>query len=308
MSASRMRRWSKRSGAIEPGRVVHRDLRAEAAVAEIGPVADLAVADAHQIGQSRRPTYRRGRWTACHRRRRASVLFLRPAPCARARAEPKPASASEGCQQKTSSSVMRISAWPSPVRSTNLRLGLSQSEIGQRGEGYKGLPALVFGALVETRGRPIELDQIQLAVAGQIQELLASAADGRERGLLGDPLDGCETGGDGLAAALVSGIDRAQVPLVEPAVGLFGEDAGHAFAVEVDPLVASAIQAVGQVLQTLGVDLVKRLVDGRLGVFELQRRQRFLEITAWLPFVTRLGHREQEGEDRIARAGGIFLV
>ena len=37
-------------GRIEVGRVVHRYLGAEAAVAQVGPVADLAVADAHQVG------------------------------------------------------------------------------------------------------------------------------------------------------------------------------------------------------------------------------------------------------------------
>ena len=52
MSARRMRRWSNRSGVVEPGRVVHRDLGAEAAVAEVRPVADLAVADAHDVGQA----------------------------------------------------------------------------------------------------------------------------------------------------------------------------------------------------------------------------------------------------------------
>ena len=37
---------------VEPGRVVHTDLGAEAAVAQVGPVADLAVADARQVGQA----------------------------------------------------------------------------------------------------------------------------------------------------------------------------------------------------------------------------------------------------------------
>ena len=52
MSARRMRRGSNWSGSVEPRRVVHRDLGAEAAVAEVGPVADLAVADAHEVGQA----------------------------------------------------------------------------------------------------------------------------------------------------------------------------------------------------------------------------------------------------------------
>ena len=84
---------------------------------------------------------------------------------------------------------------------------------------------------------PLELDQIELAVAGEIEELLASAAEGRERGLARDPFDGREARGDDLAAVLADEVDRAQVALVEPAVGLLGEDAGEPFAVEIDPLV-----------------------------------------------------------------------
>ena len=37
---------------VEAGRLVHGDLGAEAAVAQVGPVADLAVADAHQVGEA----------------------------------------------------------------------------------------------------------------------------------------------------------------------------------------------------------------------------------------------------------------
>ena len=37
---------------VEARRIVHRHLGAEAAVAEIGPVADFAVANAHEVGQS----------------------------------------------------------------------------------------------------------------------------------------------------------------------------------------------------------------------------------------------------------------
>ena len=37
---------------VKPRRVVHRHLGAEAAVTEIGPVADFAVTNAHEVGQS----------------------------------------------------------------------------------------------------------------------------------------------------------------------------------------------------------------------------------------------------------------
>ena len=37
---------------VEPGRVIHRDLGAEAAVAEVGPIADFTVADTDDVGQT----------------------------------------------------------------------------------------------------------------------------------------------------------------------------------------------------------------------------------------------------------------
>ncbi|MGR6036231.1 MAG: hypothetical protein ACU4EP_01435 [Candidatus Nitrosoglobus sp.] len=37
---------------FEVGRVVHGDLCAEAAVAQVRPIADLAVADTHKVGQA----------------------------------------------------------------------------------------------------------------------------------------------------------------------------------------------------------------------------------------------------------------
>ena len=131
MSASRMRRWLEQVRRVEPRRVVHRDLGAEAAVAEVRPVADLAVADAHEVGEA----------VAGHVGEEDRLRAVgEDQPRARAprprgmlhatRAAPKPSSASDGCQVKTSSSVIRTSAWPSPLRSTKRRFGSSQSMLG----------------------------------------------------------------------------------------------------------------------------------------------------------------------------------
>jgi hypothetical protein len=51
-SASRTRVGWEAIGALEPRAGVHHDLGAEAAVALVGPIHDLAVADAHQILQA----------------------------------------------------------------------------------------------------------------------------------------------------------------------------------------------------------------------------------------------------------------
>ena len=140
---------------VEPRRVVHRHLGAEAAVAEVGPVADLAVADADEVGQAVAATGRRGRSTACRRRRRGAGRSPRRAPAATRRAGPKPSSASEGCQTKASSSVISTSAWPSPSRSTKREVRVAPVAIQARGERAERLPALVLVVLVEAGRRAV---------------------------------------------------------------------------------------------------------------------------------------------------------
>ena len=82
-------------GPVEARRAVHRHLGAEPAIAEIGPVADLAVAHAHDVGQPVAATCRRDRSSACLREHhaRAALLVQR---LGDAVAGPKPSSASDG--------------------------------------------------------------------------------------------------------------------------------------------------------------------------------------------------------------------
>ena len=47
----------------------------------------------------------------------------------------------------------------------------------------------------------------------------------------------------------------AEVGLVEPGAALPGQDAGQAFAVQVDPLVGGPVDPGGQVLQRLGAEV-----------------------------------------------------
>ena len=136
--------------AVEPRRVVHGDLGAEAAVAEIGPVADLAVADANDVREAvAGQVGEKDRLRAVGKNDGRAFLFVaRLGECGSA--VPKPSSASDGCQVRASSSVIRMSAWPSPVRSTNLRLGSLQARFGSDPNGMKLSQSLVFGPLEET--------------------------------------------------------------------------------------------------------------------------------------------------------------
>ena len=105
-----------------------------------------------------------------------------------------------------------------------LEIRVVPGQVGQRREGGELIPALVLGALEEAGRGPAELDQVELPVAGQVQELLLVAAQRGGRGDAGHQLQRPE-------------LALAQVRLVEPGVGLLGQDAGNALAVEVDPLV-----------------------------------------------------------------------
>ena len=81
--------------------------------------------------------------------RRGPVFFVAAA-WHSSRPGPNPSSASDGYQVKTLSSVMRMSAWPSPARSTKLSWDRSSRGSGSDGTA-EGLPALVLGPFVEAR-------------------------------------------------------------------------------------------------------------------------------------------------------------
>src|SRR5688572_9336755 len=70
----------------------------------------------------------------------------------------------------------------------------------------------------------------------------------------------------------------AQIWLVEPRVRLFGQNAGDALAIEVDPLVYRAVQADWQVFQADRIELANIILNGGLAVLELNGRQRLFDI------------------------------
>ena len=254
MSASRMRLLVELIRVVEPGRVVHRDLGAEAAVAQVRPVADLAVADAHEVGEAVAATCRRDRSTACRRRRPGA------GPCSSSdrladalRPGRKPSSASDGCQVKTSSSVMRTSAWPSPSRSTNLRLGSPQSTFGQRTRtGGTAPSSSLVRALVEARRRAIEARRDRAGRRRRDRGTAGAPLRLADEGVVATQFERGEARDSGFFGADLRPAAGAEVALVEPAAGLLGEDAGEPFAVQIDPLVAAAVETDGQILQAVG--------------------------------------------------------
>ena len=156
------------------------------------------------------------------------------------------------------------------------QVGVLPVDGGQGLEGPELGPARVLGALEEARHRGVEGDQVELAVAGEIEQLLSAALQCGWLGLARDPDQRAEPA-------------LPEVALVVPAFRLLGEDAGHPLAVEVHPAIGGAIQPLRQVLQAFGVELANGLVDLGTAVLERQGRQRFLEVTTVATPVAALG-------------------
>ncbi len=127
--------------------------------------------------------------------------------------------------------------------------------------------------------------------------------------MLRHPLDRCKGGYRSLFTVFLLDISRTQVALVEPPLGLLGQNAGEPLPIQVDPLVARPVEAVGKILQALPVNVVDFFVNGCLGVLELQWRQCFLEVTAlWHAPVTGLSRRGDKRSDRVASSEIVRVI
>ena len=83
---------------------------------------------------------------------------------------------------------------------------------------------------------------------------------------------------------------------------MFGQHAGETVPIQVDPLVAAAVEPGRQVLQALGSDVVDGELRGErnFGVLEFERRQRPLEVAIPLADVTVLRGRCHERGNRLS--------
>lgn len=62
---------------------------------------------------------------------------------------------------------------PSPVRSMNLEIGVRPVDLREGTEAPKWLEAFVVGSLVEAGSGSTEIDHVELAAAGKVNELAA---------------------------------------------------------------------------------------------------------------------------------------
>ncbi len=296
-------------GVVEPGSVVHRHFGPEAAVAQVGPVAHLAVAHAGQVGQPVAAQVGQvdGLRAIGEDQARAALLV------ARLRRTLGRAKASLGQRGMPDQRVVLGDEHVGvavPVQVNEAQIGVAQGAVEAGREGAKRCPTLGLVVLIEAGQGAIEYDQIGLAIAGQIHELRPAAQ--RLVGPGGHQLDGREAGfqmGNTFMAGHVAGlpVNGAEVALVEPRPALLGQDAGHALAVQVGPLVTT-VQPGGQVLQAGPVYLLDDALHHRPGVLKGQRRQAALAVAGPVAPVAGLGDGQQAGVDRVAGGVGGLLV
>ncbi len=176
------------------------------------------------------------------------------------------------------------------------KVGIVPGNVGQRNEGPVGVPILFLGAFIKSGRWAIKLDKVELAIPRQVQEFRTSLRCYGQRGHAGDLAK--------RAKAAVS-----PIRLVIPAPSLTGENTRNAFPIQVHPLIDSIIQALGQILQTLPIQRLHLVVDSCFAVFELQRREGFLDVAIPVhSIVPGLDNRKQARIDGITGVGGILLV
>jgi hypothetical protein len=161
------------------------------------------------------------------------------------------------------------------------------------------------------------LHKVYLAIAGKIEELRAirQPDDWSAR----DKLGRTKPRNSVLLHAIAHQVVRTQIALVEPALRLLGEDSGSAFAIQIHPLIASAVQADGQVCHAFCIRLPDWLLGelfwaGNSGVLEFKWRERFFQIAIGLILdrlanVARLcdtGDERRDGAFGIRKLGGAY--
>ena len=146
------------------------------------------------------------------------------------------------------------------------QIGVLPVEVRQTDECAKSVPAGIVGAGEEPWSRRLKVDQIEVAIAREVQQLLPPAVQGRQRGAGRHAFDRAE-------------VAFAKVGFVVPGIGLFGQHPGDALAVKVDPSITVAVDAGRKVLQIGLIDFLqgelveRQVVEWADRIAELKRGQ-----------------------------------
>ncbi len=227
---------------IEPRRAVHRNLGPEARVAEVGPITDLAVANAHEIREA----------VAAHvreedRLRRVgegdarSLLLVQPVAHALGRGEAVLAQRAVPDEGLVLGHHEVGQPVPGEIEEANIRV--VPRHVRRRRERPEGVPVVFPGSFDDAGQLRVGDDDVQVPVAREIHEAM------------GAPLGDRRTRRHGPHHAEAS---APEVALVRPGARLLGEHARQALAVEIDPLMGGAPDALRKVLEALARQLEQR--------------------------------------------------
>ena len=163
---------------VEMGRMVHRHLGAEPAVAEVRPVADLAVADADEIGEAvAAQVCEIDGLGAVGKHQAGAFFFIQRLMDAAGWTEAllgQRGVPDEGVVFGNQHVGVTVA-----VQVNEFQVGVAHVAVEARGEGAEGLPAFLFIVLIEARHGAIQHHQIRLAVAGEVHELRLPASQGQ---------------------------------------------------------------------------------------------------------------------------------
>ena len=166
---------------VEMRRVVHRNLGTEPAVAEVGPITDLAIADTDQVGESVAAEIREiNRSSAIGKYEPRTLLLVQCLCDSSGRAE-----AFLRKRRVPDERVLLCNehvGMPVAVEVDELQVGVTHVAIETRHEGAEGLPSFGLVVLEQPGHRPVEHHDVGLPVAGQIHELRRTTSQ-REVGL-----------------------------------------------------------------------------------------------------------------------------
>src|SRR6266700_5686120 len=181
---------------------------------------------------------------------------------------------------------------PIAIEIDKFQVGIIPGNVWRGQERCKRSPLTILLVLIEALERGAELHKVFLAIACQVHQLLLATLQIRWRRFCRYQLSGGK-------------LTRSQVVLVKPGISLFSQNTRNALAIQVDPLIARAIQACGKVFQAVGIDEMNLLIYKRLAIGKFKRWERFSFITCSIrdiPYITGLGDGGQIG------GNGIFAI
>jgi hypothetical protein len=159
---------------VERGRSVHRDLRPEPPVAQVRPVADLSVADAHDVASAVTRHVREIDRLALGRRQHPRPAFLVDRPSS-GLGRPEPVLAERRIPSEPLVGGDEDVGQPVAGQVDEADVGVAPRQVRKRAERPERLPAIDLAPLEEAGRRALERNHVELPVAGEIEQPLPGA-------------------------------------------------------------------------------------------------------------------------------------